>query len=269
MRKEVIKICRNLRHKISRQNIIDFVGGHPRLVMVLTSVGLSITFASVGRFFVHEAIAITGSSTLSQFPNLDNNIANEHFTNIDSDNVSGGEYNHEVVSTGQGEEESNLARDSVIKFDDSAIFSIDKRLSDGACIGIVSTDNGRLAFDDSAILTIEKDSDATVGKIVATDDSGLLDTRSNTEVLSIERRATDGACIGIVSVKETGVEAQADITVQNGDKLDLLAAFHDKRADIATDQHTGSEVSNPPEDELGKDNKSAIINDKNAEDGEQ
>ena len=43
------------------------------------------------------------------------------------------------------------------------------------------------------ILTMGKDSDATVGKIVATDDSGLLDTRSNTEVLSIERRATDGA----------------------------------------------------------------------------
>ncbi len=83
-------------HKISisRQTILNFVGAHPKLIAVLAGFGISVTFASIGRFAVHEAFAITASSPTSD---LVYNVPNDHITNVVDKLPQGAQY-HQVVA---------------------------------------------------------------------------------------------------------------------------------------------------------------------------
>jgi hypothetical protein len=40
-----------------KQTILDFVAAHPRLTAILAGLGISIVFSSIGRLFIHEALA--------------------------------------------------------------------------------------------------------------------------------------------------------------------------------------------------------------------
>jgi hypothetical protein len=74
--------------KVIGDKVMTFVTEHPRLVSVMASFGISITFMSFGRFMVHEAMAATASSIQSTtFTNLAYNIPADHITSIDLDNV--------------------------------------------------------------------------------------------------------------------------------------------------------------------------------------
>jgi hypothetical protein len=42
---------------ISKQNLLNFVTEHPRLTTFLAALGISISFASLGRFTLHEVFA--------------------------------------------------------------------------------------------------------------------------------------------------------------------------------------------------------------------
>jgi hypothetical protein len=53
----LIQRFRDFKRRISKQSVINFVGEHPRLVMALTGVGISILFSSTGRIFLPEAAA--------------------------------------------------------------------------------------------------------------------------------------------------------------------------------------------------------------------
>ena len=44
---------------------MNFVAAHPRLTAILAGLGISIVFSSLGRFFVHEALATTTTSAAS------------------------------------------------------------------------------------------------------------------------------------------------------------------------------------------------------------
>jgi hypothetical protein len=53
------------RISISRQGILNFVGAHPSLTAIVAGLGIAFVFSSMGRFFVHEALAISSSSSSS------------------------------------------------------------------------------------------------------------------------------------------------------------------------------------------------------------
>jgi hypothetical protein len=55
----------DVKQKLSKQTIINFVGAHPRLTAIIAGLGISIVFSSVGRFFVHEALATTTATSAS------------------------------------------------------------------------------------------------------------------------------------------------------------------------------------------------------------
>jgi hypothetical protein len=84
----------DVKQKMSKQTIMNFVGAHPRLTAILAAFGISITFASIGRFAVHEAFAITASSPTSD---LVYNVPNDHITNVEIDKVPG-PHSHQVVA---------------------------------------------------------------------------------------------------------------------------------------------------------------------------
>jgi hypothetical protein len=84
----------DVKQKLSKQTILNFVGAHPRLTAIVAGLGISFTFASVGRFAVHEAFAITGSLPTSD---LVYNVPNDHITNIEIDKVPG-PHAHQVVA---------------------------------------------------------------------------------------------------------------------------------------------------------------------------
>jgi hypothetical protein len=46
-----------------KQTILNFITAHPRLTAILAGLGISIVFSFLGRFFVHEALATTTTST--------------------------------------------------------------------------------------------------------------------------------------------------------------------------------------------------------------
>jgi hypothetical protein len=73
---------------------MNFVGAHPKLIAILAGFGISVTFASVGRFAVHEAFAITVSSPTSD---LVYNVPNDHITNVEVDKVPEGAHIHQVL----------------------------------------------------------------------------------------------------------------------------------------------------------------------------
>ena len=79
------------RISISRQDILNFVGAHPRITAILTALGILIVFSYMGRFFVHEVFAISSSSSSSSLvPAVDyvdktpiNNVpGTPHFTYV-------------------------------------------------------------------------------------------------------------------------------------------------------------------------------------------
>jgi hypothetical protein len=70
---------------ISKQNIISFIGTHPRLITLLAAIGISFTFASVGRFFLNEAFAVSSSSLAE--------TAIDHITKVSVDSVPGESHN--------------------------------------------------------------------------------------------------------------------------------------------------------------------------------
>jgi hypothetical protein len=90
----LIQKYQSAKQKLSKQTILNFVGAHPRLTAVLAGLGISITFASIGRFAVHEAFAITASSPTSD---LVYNVPNDHITNVEIDKVPG-PHTHQVVA---------------------------------------------------------------------------------------------------------------------------------------------------------------------------
>src|SRR6188472_1760866 len=59
-----------IKQNISKQTILNFVTAHPRLTAILAGLGISIIFSSVGRFFVHEALATTTTSAASSSSSL-------------------------------------------------------------------------------------------------------------------------------------------------------------------------------------------------------
>jgi hypothetical protein len=81
--------------KLSKQGILNFVGAHPRLTAILAGFGISVTFASIGRFAVHEAFAITASSATSD---IVYNVPNDHITSFDSGSPQHGADYHKVVA---------------------------------------------------------------------------------------------------------------------------------------------------------------------------
>jgi hypothetical protein len=86
---------KNLR-KISKQDVLNFVVTHPRLVTVMAGIGISFTFASVGRFFVHEAFALASSSYAVD--SLAYNVPADHITSIEIDKVARPEIHHVAIS---------------------------------------------------------------------------------------------------------------------------------------------------------------------------
>jgi hypothetical protein len=85
----------DVKQKLSKQTIMNFVGAHPKLIAILAGFGISVTFASVGRFAVHEAFAITASSPTSD---LVYNVPNDHITSFDSGSPQHGADYHKVVA---------------------------------------------------------------------------------------------------------------------------------------------------------------------------
>jgi hypothetical protein len=79
----------------NKQTILNFVGAHPRLTAILAGFGISVTFASIGRFAVHEAFAITASSPTSD---LVYNVPNDHLTSFDSGSPPHGADYHKVLT---------------------------------------------------------------------------------------------------------------------------------------------------------------------------
>ena len=92
----------NVKQKISKQTILNFVGAHPRLTAILAGLGISFTFASIGRFAVHEAFALTAASSSSFNDGVVYNVPNEHLTSFSSSSGSlpqGAHYHYVVFST--------------------------------------------------------------------------------------------------------------------------------------------------------------------------
>lgn len=50
------KISLEPRTKLLKQSVISFVGAHPRLITFLGAVGISFTFAAVGRVVINEIL---------------------------------------------------------------------------------------------------------------------------------------------------------------------------------------------------------------------
>jgi hypothetical protein len=94
---KVLLMQRNLsvKQKLSKQTILNFVTTHPRLTAIVAGLGISFTFASIGRFAVHEAFAITASSPTSD---LVYNVPNDHITSFDSSSPPHGADYHKVVA---------------------------------------------------------------------------------------------------------------------------------------------------------------------------
>jgi hypothetical protein len=91
----LVQRYRSAKQKISKQTLLNFVGAHPRLTAILAGLGISITFASLGRFAVHEAFAITASSPTSD---LVYNVPNDHITSFDSSSLAHGADYHKVIA---------------------------------------------------------------------------------------------------------------------------------------------------------------------------
>jgi len=53
---KLIHKSRSLLRKISKQNVLNFVTEHPRLVSVMAAVGISFTFSFVGKPLIHQIL---------------------------------------------------------------------------------------------------------------------------------------------------------------------------------------------------------------------
>lgn len=115
----------------------------------------------------------------------------------------------DVLATGISSPDSMA--DSMVKFDDSATISVNKHLTSGACIEVVSTaDHEVLRFEKSAVLFIEKDmTDGALKHVVAVDDNGIAGIQGpgpvmkQIGVLGVEKHVAPGTCIGTVAVHDT------------------------------------------------------------------
>jgi hypothetical protein len=48
--------CSGLKRKLSKENVLNFVTAHPRLVSVMVGIGISFTFSFVGKPLIHEIL---------------------------------------------------------------------------------------------------------------------------------------------------------------------------------------------------------------------
>jgi hypothetical protein len=75
------------RISISRQGILNFVTAHPRLVSVIAGLGISFTFASIGRLFIHEAFALLSTTPELHTTSLVYNVPVDPIPKYEVDNV--------------------------------------------------------------------------------------------------------------------------------------------------------------------------------------
>ena len=68
---------------VFKQRVVDFIGEHPRLVTALAGIGITFTFAYVGRFALHEAFA------LSSLTDIGSPVSVEHIAKVSVDSVPG------------------------------------------------------------------------------------------------------------------------------------------------------------------------------------
>jgi hypothetical protein len=71
---------------ISKQNLLNFVTEHPRLTTFLAALGISISFASLGRFTLHEVFAAPAVGEVTVTP--PENMPKESVLNFPVDKLS-------------------------------------------------------------------------------------------------------------------------------------------------------------------------------------
>jgi hypothetical protein len=77
------------RISISRQDILNFVGAHPKLTTVLAGIGITLAFGSVGRLTVHEALtSVAASSTPTDLPAVDSTTTTFQVDYVDKTQMS-------------------------------------------------------------------------------------------------------------------------------------------------------------------------------------
>jgi hypothetical protein len=65
---EFIHKSKGLLKKLSKQDFINFVGAHPRLMTLVAGLGITVAFGWMGKFFIHEALATSAAASLSSSP---------------------------------------------------------------------------------------------------------------------------------------------------------------------------------------------------------
>jgi hypothetical protein len=85
---------RYVKQKLSKkQTILNFIAEHPRLTAIVAGLGISFTFASFGRFAVHEAFALSAAS----FNDGVYNVPDDHLTSFSSGSLPQDAHYHNVA----------------------------------------------------------------------------------------------------------------------------------------------------------------------------
>lgn len=51
-----VQKCSVLKHDLSKENVLNFVTEHPRLVSIMAAIGISLTFSFVGKPLIHQIL---------------------------------------------------------------------------------------------------------------------------------------------------------------------------------------------------------------------
>jgi hypothetical protein len=91
----LVQKYRYVKEKLSKkQTIMNFIAEHPRLTAIVAGLGISFAFASIGRFAIHEAFAL---SVASPFNDAVYNVPSDHLTSFSSGSLPQDAHYHKVA----------------------------------------------------------------------------------------------------------------------------------------------------------------------------